>query len=93
MPISLKVRDIGASKYKSKKFVLVLLYIASLSCKNSKVYTYIKYKLYFVKGLKANILIGNNMLYIISFLINFANISIYIQSYGDDIIVSTKYHS
>lgn len=47
-----------------------------------------KYELYLVDGLKANMLIGNNVFYKESFFINLANIFIYIQSYGSDIVIS-----
>lgn len=46
-----------------------------------------------MKGLKANIFISNNVFYIKSFLINFANIFTYILIYRVNIVINTRYYS
>lgn len=43
-----------------------------------KIYAYIKYKPYLDKGLKVNMPIDNNILYIKGFLINFSSVFAYI---------------
>lgn len=78
IPVLLKVRNIGASKHKSREFALTTFYIPGFNYDQRKVYIYIKCKLYLIEGLKANMLIGNNILYTKSFLINLLNFSIYI---------------
>lgn len=73
--------------------MLTILYIVGFSCDGTEVYMCIKYKLHLIEGLKANILIGNNIFYIDGFLINFVSTFIYIQSCGVDIIINIKHHT
>lgn len=92
MPILLKVRDIGASKYKLRKFALMILYISGFSWNGTNVYIYIKYELHLVESLKTNMLISNDIFYIGSFSINFSSISTHIQSCSVDIAINVKHH-
>lgn len=92
MLVLLKVKGIDASRHKLEEFVLILLYILDFNCENLEVYICIKCKLYLDDSLKANILIGNNGLYIESFLINFTNVFVLIQSSVVDIVISAKHH-
>lgn len=71
----------------------MIIYIPSLNYENLEVYIYIKCKLYLFNGLKANILIINNIFYTKDFLINFADNFMYIQSYDMNNIINTKYYS
>lgn len=93
MPILLKVRDISTFKYKSEKFMHTVFYISDFSYNGTKVYICIKSKLYLVEALKTNILIGNNILYMKSFLINLLSIFAHIQSCNIDIIINTKQYT
>lgn len=93
IPIPLKVRGISTSQYKLEEFALVAIYIPGLNQNCAEVYAYIRCELYLVEGLKANILIGNNVFYIKSSLINLADASAHIPSYGIDITISARYHS
>lgn len=78
MSIQLKVKGIGISKYKLKKFALIAFYILGYNYNRTEVYIYVKYKLYLIKGLKANILISNNIPCIKDFSINLAIVFIHI---------------
>lgn len=93
MPISLKVRNINAFKYKLDKFALTTLYIPSLFYEGSEIYICSKCKLYLVDNLKLNMLIGNNIFYTENFSINFASSSSYIQSYSINIIINAEYYT
>lgn len=93
MPVLLKVKNIGISKYKSGKFVLTAFYILNFNQVSFKVYVYIKCKLYLFESLKENILISNNILYNKSFFINLINCFVYISSRRLDIIISARYNS
>lgn len=68
--IPLKVRGIRASKYESAQFAELFLFLLRENDEKQKVYTSIKCELYLVKGLKANILIGNNILALENFVLN-----------------------
>ena len=57
----LKVREIGTLKHKSVQFVEVALFLLGESNKGQKVYASIRCKLHPVEGLRANILIGNDI--------------------------------
>lgn len=93
MPVPFKVRGIGASKHKSDEFFLTALYIPGLDQRGTKVYACVKCKLHLVQGLKANMLIGENVLYTKSFIINLASISAQILSIGVTIVASARSHS
>lgn len=93
MPIPLKVRDISASQYKSEEFALAAIYIPGLNQNCLEVYVCIRCKLHLSKGLKANMLIGNDVFCTKNFLINLADASDYIPCYGVDITISARYHS
>lgn len=78
MPVLLKVGNIGAFKHKLKKFAFIIFYILGSSHNKTEVYVGIKCELYLVKGVKANILIGNNIFCIKDFSINLLNVFVYI---------------
>lgn len=74
MPVLLKVKNINAFRHKLEKLALTTPYILSFNCNKIEIYTCIKYKLYLIKDLKANMPIGNNILYIKVFFINLLSI-------------------
>lgn len=93
IPVPLKVRGIGASTHESKEFALTALYIPGLSREGTEVYACIKCELHLVKGLKANMLIGNDIFCTEGLSINLSSASAHIQSCGVDIIINAKYHA
>ena len=62
MSTPLKVRGIRASKHKFAQFAELSLFLPGENNKGHKVYASIRCELHLVEGLKANILIGNNIL-------------------------------
>lgn len=60
--ILLKVRGIGTSKHETDKYVLEALYFPAISDKGQQVIACIRRKLHFVDNLRANILIGNDVI-------------------------------
>lgn len=70
MSISLKVREIEASKHEFAQFAKLSLFFLEKNNKKRNIYTSIKCELYLIDGLKANILIGNNILTSESFVLN-----------------------
>ena len=62
MSTPLKVRGIGTSKHESAQFAEVALFLPGESNKGQRVYASITYELHLVEGLRANILIGNDIL-------------------------------
>lgn len=53
MPVLLKVRGIGTSKYESGDFAWMTIYIPGIDEKDCEVYTSNRCELYLVDGLKA----------------------------------------
>lgn len=70
MSIFLKIRGIEISKYKSAQFAELSFFLPEKNNKKQKVYVFIKWELYLVNGLKANILISNNIFAPESFVMN-----------------------
>lgn len=91
--ILLKIKNIDAFKYKLREFALIIFYIFCFNQKKLEIYICIKCILYLIKGLKANMFISNNIFYIKSFLINFANIFAYILIYRVNIVINARYYS
>lgn len=93
MPVPLKVRDIGASRHELGEFALTALYMPRLDQRGSKVYACVQCELHVVDGLKANMLIGNNVLRTEGFMINLASNSTQILSSGVTIVINARSHS
>ncbi len=93
MPVSLKVRGIGASKHESGQFALTTLYIPSTDEKGREVYASITCELHLVDGLKANMLVGNDVLCTEGFAGNLYNSSALIHSCGVRININARQHS
>lgn len=92
MPVLLKVRGIGVSRHKSEEFAFTALYMPGLDQKGSEIYACINCKLHLIEGLKANMLIGNNVLCTKSFTINFASAFAHIFSYEVIIVIKARNH-
>ena len=80
MLVFLKVRGVGASKHESEDFAFTTIYISSIDKKGREVYASISCKLHLIEGLKANILMDNNLLCTKGFAINFSTSSALIHS-------------
>lgn len=90
MSIPLKVREIGASKHKSRKFAALLLYFLGKNNVGQLVYTPLTCKIYLVKDLKANLLIGNNIIFPEGFVIDIRGKNALIKSCGVTITIDTR---
>ena len=90
MSIFLKVRGMGTLKHKSAQVVEVSLFFLGESNKRQKVYSFIRCKLYLVKGLKANILIGSNIYASESFVLNIGLAHALVGSCGVKIAVTAR---
>lgn len=62
MSIPLKVRGISASKYESSEFPALSLYFSGKNGVGNFVYATIQSEIHLVEDLRANLLIGNNMM-------------------------------
>ena len=93
MPVSLKVKGIGAFRHESGEFALTTLYMPDLDREGSEVYPCVHCELHLVDGLNANMLIGNDVFCTEGFTIHLANASVHILSYGVTIVISARNHS
>lgn len=62
MSMLLKIRSIGVSKHKSSKFAVLSLYFSSRNNIRKLVYTLLQCEIHLVKGLRANLLIDNDII-------------------------------
>ena len=90
MSISLKVRGIKALNYQSAQFAKLFLFLLEENNKKQKVYAFIRYELHLVDGLKANILIGNNIIISKSFVLNIRLSQALMESCGVKITIKAK---
>lgn len=93
MPVPLKVRGIGTSKHESGHFALTTLYIPGTNEKGREVYASITCELHLVDGVKANMLVRNDVLCNEGFAINLYNSSALIHSCGIKIDINVRQHS
>lgn len=91
--IAPKVQGINASKHKSGEFAFTIIFIPGFDKEGLGIYASIRYKLYLVDRLKANMLVGNNVLYMGGIVINLSNVPALIHSYGMKIDISARHHS
>ena len=90
MSTPLKVRGIGTSKHESAQFAEVSLFLPGESNEGQRVYASIRCELHLVEGLRANILIGNNILAPESFVLNIGLGHALIGSCGVKITIKAK---
>lgn len=93
MPVLLKVRGIGASKHESGDLALTTIYIPGFDGNGREVYASITCELHLVDGLKANMLVGNDVLCTEGFAINLSSSSALIHSCGVSIDINARQHS
>lgn len=70
MSISQKVREIEVFKHKSEEFATLSLYFPRKNDIEQLAYISLTYKIYLVKDLRANLLIGNDIISLENFFIN-----------------------
>lgn len=80
MSIPLKVKGIRPSKYKSGEFATLLLYSSGKNNTKQLAYTFLICEIYLVKALRANLLIGNNIMSLEDFVIDIKENSVFIES-------------
>lgn len=90
MSTPLKVREIGASKHESAQFAELSLFLPGENNKGQKVYTSFKCELHLVEGLRANMLIGNNILAPENFVLNIGLGHAVVRSCGVKITMKAK---
>ena len=90
MSTPLNVRGIGTSKYESAQFATISLYFPGEDQAGQRVYTSIKCELHLVDGLRANILVGNDILSPEGFAINVSKNCTFIGSCGVTITINAK---
>ena len=92
MATPLKVRGIGTSKHKTNKYVLKVLYFPAISNKGQRVIAYIHCKHHLVDNLRANILIGNDIIGTKSITIDIANGKVYFLKCKAIVPITAKQH-
>lgn len=90
MVTPLKVRDIETSRHESNEFVSMSFYFPDINSTNRPAYAHIHRELHLINGLKANLLVGNNILATERVVINLANKSAMISSCQVTIFVAAK---
>ena len=88
--IPLKVRRIKASKHESGEFAALFLYFPGRDNTGQQVYAFLTCKIYLVKGLRANLLIGNNIMSPEGFIIDIKRRSILIRSCGVTVPIDVR---
>lgn len=86
----LKVRKIKVSRYKFKEFVALFLNFSEIDSIGKLVYILLRYKIHLIKGQRANLLIGNNIILSKNFVIDIKKRTILIGSYAVIVPISIK---
>lgn len=90
MSTLLTVREIGASKHKSGEFAALSLYFPGKNNTEQLVYTFLTCKTHLVKDLKANLLIGNDIISLEGFVIDVKRKSALIGSCGVTVPIDAR---
>lgn len=90
MSIPLKVKVIEASRQEFDEFATLLLYYLGKDGIGKLVYASVRCKIQLVEGLRANLLIGNNIMSSENFIIDIEKKTPLIWSYGDTIPISIR---
>lgn len=80
MSILLRVKGIKSFKHKSREFAALFLYFPGKDIVGQQVYAYLTCKIHLVKGLRASLLIGNNIMSPKNFIIDVNRKSVFIRS-------------
>lgn len=90
MTFLLKIHGIDLLKYETDEYVTVPLYLLGEKNNGAKSYTFIWRKLHLVDGLKANILISNNIIGLKGISVNISSKLAYISSYKIKLWIEVK---
>lgn len=90
MSMPLRVRGIGFSKYKSREYRGLSLYFPGKDDADLQVYISLTYKIHLVKGLRVNLLIGNDIMSLENFIIDVRKKSVFIGSCGMTVPINAK---
>lgn len=90
MSTPLKVRGIGALKHKSEEFTALFLYFPRKDGAGKLVYASVRCEIHLVGGLRANLLIGNDIMSPENFVIDIEKKSTLIRSCGVTIPISAR---
>ncbi len=90
MSTSPKVRRIKASKHKLKEFAALSLYFPGKNNAGQLVYVSLTYEIHLIKDLKANLLIGNDIIFPEDFVIDVRGRSVLIKSCGVTISIVAR---
>lgn len=93
MSTSLKVKGIGASKHKSSEFAALSLYFSGKNDVGDLVYALLQCEIHLVEGLRANLLIGNDIMSPEAMVINLEKKTALIGVRGVTIDVNTRQRS
>lgn len=90
MSTPLKVKGIKVSKHKSEKFAILFLYFLRIDGTGKLVYTSVRCEIHLVEGLRANLLIGKDIILPINFFIDIQKKTTLIGSCGVTIPISAR---
>ncbi len=90
MSTPLKVRGIGASKHESGEFAALSLYFPGRNDVGQQVYASLTCEVHLVEGLRANLLIGNDIMSPEDFVINVKKRSVLIGSCGVTVSIDAR---
>lgn len=90
MSTLLRVKGIRSSKHELEEYAALFLYFPGKNDAGQQVYTSLTCEIHLVKGLKANLLIGNNIMSPKSFIIDVKRKSLFIGSYGVTVPIDAR---
>lgn len=90
MAVSLKMRGIGASKHELNEFILMPIYSLGVNKHKQPVYAWTHREIYLVDGLKANMLIENDIIMPEDIMIDLANTTAFITSCNIKIAITAR---
>ncbi len=90
MSTLLKTRGIRASKHESGEFAALFLYFPGKDNAGQQVYTFLTFKIHLAEGLRANLLIGNDIISSEGFITDIKKRSVLIGSYGVTVLIDAR---
>ncbi len=90
MSTPLRVRGIGSSKHESGEYAALSLYFPGKDNTSQQVYASLTFEIHLVKGLRANLLIDNDIMSPESFIIDVIRKSVFIGSCGVTISINAR---
>ena len=90
MSTPLRVRGIGSSKHNSGEYAILFLYFSSKDNASQQVYASLTYKIHLIKGLRTNLLIGNNIMSLKNFIIDIKKKIVLIESCDVTVLINAR---